>query len=76
MIYTHEDERPHVDPHICGKCRKPFVKGDRVTQAYIFSHRGVNPLNLGNTGAHLFEEYELVHIDCTDPLLKKGGHNG
>lgn len=70
--YVPEDDRPHVDTHICGRCRKPFGKGDRITQALIFDRRGLNPSNLGNTGAFLQEEFEFVHIDCRDPLLKKG----
>ena len=67
-----EDRLPHVDTHICGKCRKPFEPGARVLNAYIFHSVGVNPLNLGNKGVLLHEDFELVHVDCRDPLLKKG----
>lgn len=67
-----DDLRPHVNSEYCGKCRKKFEAGDRVTTAFIFAKRGVNPLNLGNTGVFLTEEFELVHIDCRDPQLKRG----
>ena len=70
--FVPEDRRPHVDTHVCGKCRKPLEEGHRVGAAHIFHRKGVNPLDLGNTGAMLYDEYELVHIDCHDPLLKKG----
>jgi hypothetical protein len=71
-IFIPDDLRPHVESDTCGRCRKKFQRGDRLTTAFIFDRRGLNPLNLGNTGAMLNEEFELVHIDCHDPLLKKG----
>lgn len=71
-IFTPEDQRPRVSTHICGKCRKPFEKGHRITQAFIFSNTGVNPQTLCGLGVYLEEEFELVHIDCTDPFLVKG----
>lgn len=74
--YNPEDDRPHVDTHVCGKCRKPFERGHRMAQALIFERKGLNPHNLGNTGALVFEEFEFVHVDCHDPLLKKGLTNG
>ena len=67
-----EDRVPHVDTHVCGKCRKEFKPGERVVNAYIFHSVGLNPLNLGNKGVLLQEEFEFVHVDCRDPLLKKG----
>lgn len=70
--YDSADDRPHVDSDICGKCRKKFERGHRLTQAYIFERRGVNPRNLGNTGTYLQAEFELIHVDCRDPFLKKG----
>ena len=73
--YSPEDDRPHVDSWVCGKCRKEFSRGHRVTTAYIFEKRGLNPNNLGNTGALLYAEFELVHVDCHDPFLKKGLRN-
>ena len=71
-IFNSDDDRPHVDTNVCGKCRKEFKRGNRVGPAYIFEGKGINPLNLGNSGVHLFAEFELVHIDCNDPFLKKG----
>ena len=70
--YSPEDNHPHVDTDVCGKCRKPFDKGHRITHAFIFERAGLNPNNLGNKGAFLFEEFEFVHVDCNDPFLKKG----
>jgi hypothetical protein len=66
-----EHRNPHVDSTICGKCRKPFAAGHRVCIAYIVENSGINPETL-QRGLWLFEEYELVHRDCTDPFLTKG----
>jgi len=63
---------PTVDSTTCGRCRKRFEQGDRVTQAFIIDHVGVHPLNLASLGAFFLEEFELVHIDCRDPDLTKG----
>lgn len=67
-----EDAHPHVDTNTCGKCRRPLGPGHRVCIANIVAMVGPNPDNLRETGVHLYPEYELVHIDCHDPLLKKG----
>lgn len=67
-----DDTHPHVSSEICGKCRKAFQRGDRIVTAFIFDRRGLNPLNLGNSGVLLHEEFELVHVDCRDPSLTKG----
>jgi len=75
LYYHPEDDHPHVDTTVCGKCRKPFERGHRIAQALIFERRGVNPKNLGNTGVYLFADYEFVHVDCRDPYLKKGLFN-
>ncbi len=71
-IFTHEDTRPHVNLNQCGKCRAMFKQGDRVMQAHIFEKQGINPQAITEIGVMLYKEYELVHIDCRDPLLKKG----
>lgn len=44
-----------------------------MTQAFIIDHVGAHPLNLAALGAFFLEEFELVHVDCTDPTLVKGG---
>lgn len=67
-----EDMQPHVDSRTCGRCRKPLTKGQRIMQAHIVEGPSVNPQNLGQTGLMLTGEYELVHIDCRDPYLKRG----
>lgn len=67
-----EDMRPHVDVRHCGRCRKKFEPGDRVTFAHIFQGVMVDPRNALVPGAELSEEYELVHIHCGDPRLTKG----
>ena len=65
--------RPHTDDGICGKCRRKFNRGERTTPAYIVEKVGPDLQNLSRKGVHLFEEFELVHIDCKDPKLVKGG---
>lgn len=70
--FTPDDLNPHVHSDTCGKCRKKFQQGERVVSAYIVDRVGPNTANLGQRGIYLFEEYELVHVDCTDTLLKKG----
>jgi len=67
-----EDCSPHTDVRTCSRCRKKFEKGHRVIQVHIFESASLNPRNLGNTGAMLYEEFELMHADCHDPFLKRG----
>jgi len=67
-----EHLRPHCETCICGKCRKPIGAGHRVTQAMIAISEGRDPRNVFVKGMMLAEEWELVHIDCNDPLLVKG----
>jgi hypothetical protein len=67
-----EDARPHVDDGTCGKCRKKFEQGHRVVISYIVDRQGNDPMDLGRRGLFLYEEYEFTHVDCRDPLLKKG----
>jgi hypothetical protein len=57
---------------MCGKCRRKFNPGDRVTQAFIIDYVGVHPQNLAELGAYLNQEFELIHVDCTNPDLSKG----
>jgi len=75
-IFQPEDRHPHVDSGTCGKCRKPFGKGHRIIKARIAEKRGANPANLSEIGVYLFDEFEFVHADCRDPLLKKGLQDG
>lgn len=67
-----DSSRPRVPEHICGRCRKEFVHGDRVQVARIFDRKGVHPADLALPGAYIYDEFELVHIDCRDPALVKG----
>lgn len=67
-----DDLHPHVDTDTCGRCRKPFLPGQRVFPAYIVLHKGCNPMNLRDQGVMLTGEYELVHADCNDTYLTKG----
>ena len=72
--YAPEDNEQHVDGDTCGRCRKKLGPGHRVVTALIVESTGPNPANLKERGSHLFaDEYELVHIDCKDPLLKSRG---
>jgi len=71
-IYQPEDDNPHVDSDTCGKCRKKFERGHRVCVANIVAYVGPNPENLKESGCNIYPEYELVHIDCRDPFLKRG----
>jgi len=70
--FVPEDLRPHVTSYICGRCRKPIGKGHRVLVARIAEGKGYNPNNINDVGLSLMEEFEMVHVDCRDPLLKKG----
>lgn len=67
-----EDEQPHVDTDTCGKCRKKFAKGHRVSIANIIAEVGFNPERVTEKGCQIYPEYEMVHIDCRDPFLKRG----
>lgn len=67
-----EHKHPHVDDGICGKCRKKIKPGHRVTVAYIVKRAGRDPRDLARKGLWLFQEFEMVHIDCHDPFLIKG----
>lgn len=67
-----DDMRPHTDTWVCGRCRKPFGKGERVTIAYITDGKALNPRNLGMPGLDIMEEFEMVHVDCRDIYLRKG----
>jgi hypothetical protein len=61
-----------TDSTMCGRCRKKFQENDRVVQAFIVDRVGSHPNNLAAMGAWLHEEFELVHVDCTDPTLVRG----
>ena len=63
--------KPHVDSTICGKCRKEFNPGDRVTIAHIVEKTGVD-LATFVKGTTMGAEYEVAHIDCRDPRLVRG----
>lgn len=64
--------RPHCDTYICGKCRKLIEPGHRVSMAFIALGKGPDPRNIYLQGMELAAEWELVHVDCRDPLLVKG----
>ena len=67
--------RPHCDTYVCSRCRRPIEKGDRIQQVYISLGEGRNPTNIMERGLILSDEWEMVHVDCNDPLLVKGlGH--
>lgn len=70
--YAPEDDRPHVNDDICGKCRGKIEKGHRIVMVHIVDRTGRDPMNLARSGLFLFEEYEWKHADCKDPFLKKG----
>ncbi len=70
--YTPGDERPRVGDHQCGKCRKELSRGHRVSIAHIVDRPGNDNMNLSRKGLYLYEEFEFVHVDCSDPFLKKG----
>jgi hypothetical protein len=65
----------HVDSTVCGKCRKELGPGHRVTLAYIIQTTGIDTATL-RKGATMGAEYEVVHLDCNDPLLVKGLTDG
>lgn len=57
---------------VCGRCYKEFKEGDRVMFAHIYDRAGRNPLNLQAQGAMFKAEFDVIHIDCNDPQLRKG----
>ncbi len=61
----------HVDSTVCGKCRRPFSKGHRVTIAHIVADVGIDAATF-RKGTTMAGEYEVVHVNCRDPLLVKG----
>lgn len=65
--------KPRFSDATCCNCRKPFERGDRVQIVYIFSHAGVDPMNLGRRGIDLGTEFEFAHYNCKDPKLIQGG---
>lgn len=70
---VHNDHlRPHCETWICGKCRREIQKGDRVMQVFIALGKDRNPTNVMEIGMALSGEWELVHVNCNDPLLSKG----
>jgi len=71
-VFVKEDLRPHVDTWICSRCRKPLDKGHRCVQVLISQGKGQDPTNILLTGLHLSDEWEIAHVDCRDPYLKKG----
>jgi len=58
-----------VPTNQCAKCLKSFQPGDRVTMFFIVHSAGKNPNNPRELGATLGEEFELGHVDCTNPQL-------
>ena len=64
----------HVDSTLCGKCRRPLSKGDRVSIAHIVADIGIDAGTF-RKGTTMAGEFEVVHIDCRDPLLVKGLRN-
>lgn len=64
--------RPRGNASLCIRCRKKFEPGDRVSPIYIVQKTGPNPENLREAGAWLTGEFELSHIDCTNPQLEMG----
>ena len=75
-LFTQDDLRPHTDTWVCGKCRKPIEKGHRCMQVRISHGKGVNPADINHEGLIIGDEWEMVHVDCRDPFLKRGLNNG
>ena len=69
-----DHSRPHQPDDTCGKCKRKFGAYDRVSMAYIIERSGVDPNNVSRRGLYLYQEFEFVHIDCTDPRLIKGAN--
>lgn len=61
----------HVDSTVCGRCRKDLGPGHRVTIAHIVQEIGIDTGTF-RKGTTMGSEYEVVHVDCRDPLLVKG----
>lgn len=56
-----------TDDFICVRCKKTFVRGDRIVPTLICEGIGVD--ESGNKGVQCAREYEMVHYDCHDPQL-------
>lgn len=57
----------------CAKCQRRFEPCDRVTQVYIVEKVTANPNNLRQLGAWMIDDFEMVHVDCANPSLDRGG---
>lgn len=67
-----------VPDHLCARCRRPFVIGQRLQMVYILCDpHARNPDNITQRGLELGTDCEFVHADCRDPFLdgKFAGHD-
>ena len=59
---------PRCSTDTCVRCRKKLGASDRVQVAMIVDKIGRNPTTR-EVGAFLSEEFELLHVNCTDTTL-------
>lgn len=57
-----------VPDYMCARCKKRFVRGDRVVPTIIVEGIGKDP-DTGAKAVQCAAEYEMVHYDCHDPQL-------
>lgn len=69
------DIEPRGDDAHCIKCKKLFLRGDRLTLVYTVQAVGKDP-ETGAEAAKVTGSYEPKHEDCNDPKLDFGQGGG
>ena len=57
-----------VPDYICCRCKKRFIREDRVVPVIIVEGLGRDP-STGGKAVQCSNEYEMAHYDCRDPQL-------
>jgi len=60
---------PRCNGDTCIKCRRKFVRGDRVQIVNIIEKVGPSPSNPREVGSWFSGEFEIQHSNCADPSL-------
>lgn len=64
-----EELAARVPDYICSRCKKKFVRGDRVVPVILVEGLSRDP-STGGKAVQCSGEYEMAHYDCHDPQLK------
>lgn len=57
--------------YICNRCKKKFVRGDRVLPVLLVEGMNRDP-QTGGKAVQCSGEYEMAHVDCNDTQLTGG----